>query len=111
MLYFESSSVIHNHQPQLSTNISCQQKYKCHLMSQGKKIQLEQLEESIHLLDFTSQIMKLFRWKDVISHCFDARISKAKYFLEYLKEWKAKSSSTKHFLSAQLWFDLRAMIT
>lgn len=40
----------------------------------------------------------------------DPRLLKAKEFLDYLKDWKAKAESPKEFLSDQLWFDLRSMI-
>ncbi len=44
-----------------------------------------------------------------IEHSFDEKISKCKEFMEYLREWKKNAAESKHFLSDQLWFDLRSM--
>ena len=47
----------------------------------------------------------------MISTVHDTRLIKAQEFLEYLQRWKDNASSPKEFLSDQLWFDLRSMIT
>lgn len=40
----------------------------------------------------------------------DARIQKAKDFLQYMQNWKGSVRHSKHFVSDQLWFDLQSMI-
>lgn len=69
------------------------------------------LDESITLLEFTSQIIDLFTRKDAITSTQDTRLLKANEFLQYLTDWKTRAISPRHFLSDKLWFDLRSMIT
>lgn len=88
----------------------CQQEYKNYLVGQSKQQQAEGLEESINLLEFTSDLIDLFHSRVPLSDMFDQRILKGKEFLKYLEDWKANAATTKNFLSDKLWFDLRAMI-
>ena len=85
-------------------------KYKEHLASTGQTAESAALTEPIIFLRHTSQLIELFSRKDVISNVHDARLLKAREFLNYLQKWKDNAESTKEFLSDQLWFDLRSMI-
>ena len=68
------------------------------------------LNQSITLLEFTSQIIDLFTRKDPITTTHDARLLAANEFLQFLTDWKSQATSPKHFLSDKLWFDLKSMI-
>lgn len=81
------------------------------MASIGKTAEAEALKEPIRLLQYTSKLIDLFSRKDMISTVHDTRLIKAQEFLEYLQRWKDNASSPKEFLSDQLWFDLRSMIT
>ena len=85
-------------------------KYKEHLASTGQTAESAALTEPIIFLRHTSQLIELFSRKDVISNVHDARLLKAREFLNYLQKWKDNAESPKEFLSDQSWFDLRSMI-
>jgi len=52
----------------------------------------------------------LFTRKDKLTSCYDARIIKAKEFIDHLKTWKGNTKTAKEFISDKLWFDLQAMV-
>ena len=77
----------------------------------GKTVEADALKEPIRFLHYTSKLIDLSSRKDIISTIHDTRLIKAREFLDYLQRWKDNASSPKEFLSDQLWFDLRSMIT
>lgn len=89
----------------------CQQDYKKHLISKSKQQEADGLQESINLLEYTSDLIDLFHSKVPLSSVYDERILKGKEFLKYLEGWKANAATPKNFLSDKLWFDVRAMIS
>ncbi|KAK3754215.1 hypothetical protein QZH41_013117 [Actinostola sp. cb2023] len=86
------------------------EQFKIHLFDQGKRAQAEELNETIRLLTFTSELIDLFTRKDKLTSCYDARIIKAKEFIDHLKTWKGNTKTAKEFISDKLWFDLQAMV-
>ena len=68
------------------------------------------LDETIHLLRHTQEMISLFSSRQPIASVEDERIRKCKSFLEYLRLWKSSTTNGRNFISEQLWFDLRAMV-
>ena len=86
------------------------QEYRKNLLQAGKKQKADDLQESITLLQYTSELISLFHSKNVIETEFDTRIQRAKDFLQYMQRWKGSVAHAKNFVSDQLWFDLQSMI-
>ncbi len=68
------------------------------------------MDEAINLVRHTSELIDLFRSKQVISSVADTRIIKAKEFIEDLQHWKDGCERPVNFFSEKLWFDLQAMV-
>lgn len=62
------------------------------------------------MVSHTSEMIALFHSKQGIASISDARIVKAKEFIQDMETWRVTCQDPRHFFSDKLWFDLQAMV-